>query len=319
MPLPEKKIIERIRRAAAKQSTTLVEGIGDDCAILRPPAGQELLVTTDFSLEGTHFRREWHPAESVGHRCLARGLSDIAAMGGRPVAAFLSLALPTDLPQSWVDGFMRGFLRLADRHKTVLAGGDTSESRSGVLADIMVLGYAPRGRAIRRAGARPGDILYVTGALGGSAAVLERLFQPQINADARRMRPDSKRHFFPEPRVAVAQYLLKRRLATAMIDLSDGLSTDLAHICEESGVGATLVEPLIPVAQGATLAQALHGGEDYELLFTARPKAKIPLEIAGGSVAEIGWVDAQRGMRITGRTSKAQSLKVKGWEYFQSR
>jgi thiamine-monophosphate kinase len=317
MPLPERKLVGRIRRAGLRASTTLVEGIGDDCAILRPPPRQDLLVTTDLSIEGIHFRREWHPPESVGHRCLARGLSDIAAMGGRPVAAFLSLALPADVPQAWVDGFLRGLLRLADGHKTVLAGGDTSGSKSGVLADITVLGFAPRGRAIRRSGARPGDILYVTGSLGGSAAVLERLSHPRFLPEKRRAGPHARSHFFPGPRVAVGQYLLQRRLATAMVDLSDGLSTDLAHICEESGVGATLVEPLIPVARGATLAQALHGGEDYELLFTARPSTKVPLEIAGVAVTEIGWVEGRRGMRITGQRRKARPLLEKGWEHFR--
>src|ERR1700688_1579129 len=131
MPLGEKALIDRIRSQAAKPPG-VVGGIGDDCAVLRLAAGHEALVTTDFSLEGVHFRREWHAAEVVGHRCLARGLSDIAAMGGEPVAAFLSLALPGDLAQKWVDGFVRGLLRLARRYKVTLAGGDTAQSPAGV-------------------------------------------------------------------------------------------------------------------------------------------------------------------------------------------
>ena len=139
------------------------------------PRGHEALVTTDFSLEGVHFRREWHPPDSVGHRCLARGLSDIAAMGGIPRAAFLSLALPPDLPQSWVDKFIAGLLKLAGRYSVTLAGGDTAQSPDGILADIMVLGSVPAGKAILRSGARPGDFIYVTGTLGSAVAALNQL------------------------------------------------------------------------------------------------------------------------------------------------
>ena len=150
----------------------IVAGIGDDCAILRIPAGHEALVTTDFSLEGVHFRREWHSAEVIGHRCLTRGLSDIAAMGGTPIAAFLSLAVPSGIPQKWVDRFMKGLLELAGENGVTLAGGDTAQSAAGVCADIVVVGSAPKGSAIRRSRARPGDLLYVTGVLGGAAAAL---------------------------------------------------------------------------------------------------------------------------------------------------
>src|SRR5262245_660306 len=145
LPLSEKKLISRLKRAASGSSArtplrVLVHGIGDDCSVLRVPAGHEVLVTTDFSLEGVHFRRDWDSAEAIGHRCLARGLSDIAAMGGEPLAAFLSLALPLALPQSWVDRFIAGLLKLARKFHVSLAGGDTAASPGGVLADIMVVG-----------------------------------------------------------------------------------------------------------------------------------------------------------------------------------
>src|SRR5580658_10770576 len=144
------------RARSAKNSTqNLITGIGDDCAVLRITPGREILVTTDFSLEGIHFRRDWHSAESVGHRCLARGLSDIAAMGGEPVAAFLSLALPRDLPQSWVGRFASSLLSLAKRYSVTLAGGDTAQSPNGILADIIVVGTVPQGTAILRSRARP--------------------------------------------------------------------------------------------------------------------------------------------------------------------
>lgn len=313
MPLHEKPLIERIRKLAQARHPGVHLGIGDDAAVLRVKPGHELLVTTDFSLEGTHFRGEWHSAESVGHRCLARGLSDIAAMGGEPLAVFLSLALPANLPQKWVDDFLQGFLALARQHKTVLAGGDIAESRHGVAADVVLTGSVPKGRAVMRSGARAGDVIYVTGGLGGSAATLRRMFAGEhVSAKSKAER----KHFYPEPCLAVGRYLRERKLATAMIDVSDGLSTDLAHICEESSTGAVLNELLIPVARGATLEDALHGGEDYELLFTAKKSAKVPVEIAGVPVTEIGWVTKGRGIEITDVENRARRLAVRGWEHF---
>jgi thiamine-monophosphate kinase len=312
VPLPEKELISRIRRLAQSRAVGTVRlGIGDDCAVLTPKPGHELLVTTDFSLEGTHFRSGWHSPESVGHRCLSRGLSDIAAMGGEPVAAFLSLALPYDLRQNWVDGFLDGFLALANRTKTVLAGGDIAQSRHGILADVTVTGSLPAKSAIRRNGARPGDVIYVTGALGGSAATLRQMFAGE------KIEPHKHRsHFFPEPRLGVAKYLREKKLATAMIDLSDGLSTDLAHITEDSKAGAVINQLLLPIAQGASLEDALHGGEDYELLFTAKRSAKVPIEIAGVPMTEIGWITKAKKVLCTDLKSKPRKLEIKGWEHF---
>jgi len=172
MPLAEKSLIQGVRRAVPSGGKSIRVGIGDDCGVLRPPTGHEILVTTDFTLEGIHFRREWQSAEVVGRRCLTRGLSDIAAMGGMPLAVFLSLALPGKLPQKWVDGFMRGLLALARECSAPLTGGDTAQSPQGVLADIVVLGTVPKGKAILRSGAKPGDCVYVTGELGGGLAAL---------------------------------------------------------------------------------------------------------------------------------------------------
>lgn len=318
VPLPERQLISRIRRMAGRSRSQVLTGIGDDCARILPSPGQELLVTTDLCLEGIHFRREWEPAESIGRRCLVRGLSDIAAMGGEPLAAFLSLALPKRLPQKWVDGFLRGFLHLARECKVTLAGGDTSASPDGVLADVMVIGQVPRGRAVLRSTARPGDLIYVTGALGGAAAELEKNIQPQRNAEKRRSSRETRNQKpGTPPRLSIGQYLREETLATAMIDLSDGLSTDLSHICEESGVGAVLVEPLVPVSRGATLKQALHGGEDYELLFTARPSARIPLLSNSIPISEIGWISEERTQLITDCSHSARVINAKGHEHFR--
>jgi thiamine-monophosphate kinase len=340
VPLPEKALIAQIRRMAGParlrpadksvrptslRPTTISTAIGDDCAVLRLPPRQESLVTTDFTLEGIHFRRDWHPPESVGHRCLARGLSDIAAMGGDPVAAFLSLALPRDLPQAWVVRFLRGLIRLAEKHGVSLAGGDTAESPNGILADVIVIGSAPKGKSVLRSGARPGDRIFVSGELGGSAAALVRMMAGQTRAKSKKkLNPrDYPRHFFPEPRVELGRILRERALASAMIDTSDGLSTDLAHLCEESRVGAELDASLIPRARVGKPARvvdldlALHGGEDYELLFTARPGKRVPKQIAGVALTQIGEIT--RGSKIFIDDSKdiAYELAPRGWEHFR--
>jgi thiamine-monophosphate kinase len=297
----------------------VLTGIGDDCAVLRLRPGQDTLVTTDFTLEGIHFRRDWHVPESVGQRCLARGLSDVAAMGGVPVAAFLSLALPRDLPQSWVGRFARGLLKLAEKFGVTLAGGDTAESPNGVLADIIVIGSVPKGKSVLRSGARPGDRIYVSGGLGGSAAAVLKMQSGPI----KKLNPrDYRRHFFPEPRIEPGRILREKELASAMIDTSDGLSTDLAHLCEESGVGAEVDAALIPrasvgrPAREVDLELALHGGEDYELLFTAQPGKRVPSRIAGVALTYIGHITRTPKMFLRDANG-AHELKPRGWEHFR--
>jgi thiamine-monophosphate kinase len=239
-------------------------------------------------------------------------------MGGEPATAFLSLALPRKLPQKWVDGFFKGLLALAEEFKTALAGGDTAQSTDGIYADIVVTGYVPQGGAVLRSGARPGDEIYVTGNLGGSAAALHEFLA------GRRPKPrDFPRHFAPVPRIAVGRLLREKRIATAMIDLSDGLSTDLAHICEESGVGAVISAAAIPRAEvgpelsSVSLKDALHGGEDYELLFSVRPAAHVPSRIAGVPIARIGRVTRQKKIVLLDTNGDRQPLHAEGWEHFR--
>lgn len=344
--------IERIRQRAAvtaRGAGGLRLGIGDDCAILAPPRGHEIVVTTDMSLEGRHFRRDWHPARSVGHRALARGLSDLAAMGARPLAAFLSLAIPRALAAeaTWVEGFLDGLLTLATATKTPLAGGDTAEAAcNDITIDIVLLGATPTGRALRRAGAQPGDRIFVTGALGGSAAELASLSiaqEPSIISNVARKRvahlsaassrmsgvPNSDHpHLYPQPRLAAGQSILRRRLASACIDLSDGLSTDLAHLCTASNVAAEIETarlPLHPLARSqspeAAVHSALHGGEDYELLFTAPPSAAIPRAIAGVPLTCIGEIRrAGRNrplMTLISEDGSRTPLEPGGWEHLK--
>jgi thiamine-monophosphate kinase len=326
----ELALIARLRaKADTLPGRRIRLGIGDDCAILRAPRGHELLVTTDFSLEGRHFRRAWHTPQSVGHRTLARGLSDIAAMGGRPLAAFLSLALPKVVARDtrWIDGFFEGLLALAVESKTPLAGGDTAEAPGDeVLADIVLVGSAPAGRALTRSGAKPGDGIYCTGALGGAAAELAALARAPGEFQRANTRDDHP-HLFPQPRLAVGQALVRRRLASACIDVSDGLSTDLAHLCEASGVAAELDAALLPahpltaaLAPAKQMAAVLHGGEDYELLFTARPGVKIPRSIAGVAITRIGRITrfnkSRPRMTILAEGTRFE-LQPRGWEHLR--
>jgi thiamine-monophosphate kinase len=337
MPLPEKALIAQIRRMAKSDRlrqadksvrptlSPIFTGIGDDCAVLRLLPGRhsgagEVLVTTDFTLEGIHFRRDWHPPESVGHRCLARGLSDIAAMGGEPVAAFLSIALPRDLPQAWVGRFLRSLISLGEKFGVTLAGGDTAESPDGILADIIVVGTAPKGKSVLRSGARPGDRIFVSGELGGSAAAVLRMqAKPKKKLNPR----DYPRHFYPEPRLELGRILREKGLASAMIDTSDGLSTDLAHMCEESGVGAEVDAALIPrsrvgkPAREVDLDLALHGGEDYELLFAAPPGKRVPSQIAGVALTHIGVITRTPLILLRNLKGIAYELQPRGWEHLR--
>lgn len=319
-------------------------GIGDDCALLRPAPNEEFAVTTDLSIAGRHFRLDWHPAESVGHRALARGLSDLAAMGARPVAAFLSLALPKDLVQKpkagsaarepWIDRFLDGFLSLAQAYNVPLAGGDLAESTLAV-ADVVLTGAVTQGAALLRSGARPGDLIYVTGSLGGAAVGYATLAQlaAALKRDRSRLRlkelphipPQSmavlRPHLYPRPRVAQGLWLARNAVATAVIDLSDGLSTDLAHLCAESGVAAELDAAALPVAAAANAAQVLHGGEDYELLFTAPPAAHVPGSIEGVRVTHIGRLlgasKKRTALPITLMTQRGPvPLTPQGWQHF---
>lgn len=278
----EPKFVDAVRRkAAAIRAPGLVLGIGDDCAIVRPrgssessKASDDILYTTDLMIEGTHFLRTTHSAKDAGWKALARGLSDIAAMGGEPRYCLLSLGLADWANPRWVSGFYAGLLDLAGRSGTALIGGDLALSEQWV-CDMVVCGAVPRGQALRRDGARAGDAIYVSGEMGGSALGL-----------ATQRGKAWARHKRPQPRLALGRYLRARIGATAAMDLSDGLSLDLHRLCAASGLRAEIGLP--PVFAGASVAQALHGGEDYELLFTAPPNARVPAGFEGLRLTRIG-------------------------------
>ena len=296
-------------------------------------------------VEGVDFRLTTFPPAAVGHKALAVSLSDIAAMGARPRWALLSVGIP---PQIWesdfLEGFYEGFFRLAREHGVALVGGDVSRTHGPVVIDSVVLGEAARGRAILRSGARAGDQIFVTGSLGGAAAglrVVESAGSTSKNAGARRGRFSGAadlvgRQLRPTPRVEWGALLGGRRLATAMIDLSDGLSSDLAHLCRESKVGARVFADALPVNRLLTDRRALRrvpradelrrraewfatqGGEDFELLFTVRPRdvAEIPRQVGGVPATRIGEIRGRRsGIEIV-RDGEARAFESSGFDHF---
>jgi thiamine-monophosphate kinase len=264
--MTELQVVEWLRRIAPATGSGVVLGIGDDCAVFRPRGSSEdLLFTTDQFIQGVHFRPS-DSAESVGHRALGRGLSDIAAMGGTPRFCLVSLSKPRAVNDVWLRRFYRGLLRLAGRFRTVLAGGDLAAG-SALACDVVVCGSVRRGAALRRDGARIGDRLYVSGALGGPAAAKypPRMFTPRVNLGHRLV-----------------------GVASACMDITDGLALDLHRLCVSSGVSARLEE--IPLAAGATVDDALSGGDEYELLFTAPAGCPMGIPIGHIEASEPGAI-----------------------------
>jgi thiamine-monophosphate kinase len=303
----EAAILERLKRRIGRpRASRVVKGIGDDCAIYRSPgSAEDLLLTTDLLIEGVHFLTSTHRPADIGHKTLARGLSDIAAMGGEPRFCLLSLALPPSTTARWIDSFYTGLLKLADAHGAVLAGGDLARA-DRITCDIVCGGAVPRGEALLRSGAKPGDIIYVSGALGGSALGL-----------ASDRGPARLRHLRPMPRLELGRHLRGQLRATAAMDLSDGLSIDLARLCEASGTSANI--ETVPRFHGATLQQALHGGEDYELLFTVRPVTRVPARFRGIPLTRIGTMLDGPARGSDSRVSFAgEPLPVLGYDHFRT-
>jgi thiamine-monophosphate kinase len=268
--------------------------VGDDAAVLEVNPGFELIACCDLSVEGVHFRREWAPPRLIGHKALAVTLSDVAAMGALARFAMVSMALPKSTSAQFIDELLAGMFELAEAWQVSIVGGDTSVSPGPLIIDTSVIGECEKGLALKRGGARPGDTIYVTGSLGASALGLQ-LLNSGITIDAGATETAGEaaqppqveailRHLKPEPRLDAGRAIAQARVATAMIDISDGLSTDLSHIVEESGCGAVIQASSVPIAGCVTalassgfdvvpLDVALHGGEEYELLFTAPPEA----------------------------------------------
>jgi thiamine-monophosphate kinase len=306
----------------------LLAGIGDDCAIWQPRAGHQTILTCDWFLEDTHFRVDRHPPESIGWKCLARAVSDIAAMGGEPRCFLLSLALPQSRTKTWMDKFLSGLRHASRKLHCPAAGGDTTRD-SRVLISITVVGECRHGAAVPRSGAKPGDAIFVTGRLGEAEYGFRLLGQmSSARATALADDPRLRKHLHPEPRIPIGAWLAKRRLATAMMDLSDGLSTDLPRLCNASSAGAEIHAGSLPCVQIAAkgakhpfdpLALALHGGDDYELLFTVaqRNAKRIPSAIGGVQLTRIGEITASRKIVLLGDDGSPRPLSNQGWDPFR--
>jgi thiamine-monophosphate kinase len=315
-------LIERLRHRLATTQNAVV-GIGDDAAVLQPTRGHVLLVTADALVEDTHFRCSWISPDDLGWKSLACNLSDIAAMGGRPTHAVVSLALPPDLQVEFVEAMYRGMRTLAKAHGVGIVGGDLVKSPEALMISITVVGEARPAHVVLRSGAKVGDAILVTGALGASSAGLALLESGK--PVPRALLPAARAHVRPTPRVQEGQVLGASGRVTSMIDVSDGLAGDLAHICEESRVGARVALERVPVAPACTavtkmiggdaIAMALSGGEDYELLFTCAPKdverlTRLVKRTTGTAVTEIGHIVAARlGLRLVLRDGRSRDLR----------
>jgi thiamine-monophosphate kinase len=316
---------------------SLLFGIGDDAAVIRQEAGRETVITADLLVEDIDFRRDTTPPHLLGHKALAVSLSDIAAMGARPRWALLSLGVPREIWDShFVDDFYEGFFALAGRSDVVLVGGDVSRTPERIVVDSIVIGETMSGRAVLRSGARRGDHIFVTGTLGGAAAGL-RLLERGARLRKRRSRSREElnveqmllRQLRPRPRVGWGALLGAEQLATAMIDLSDGLSSDLAHLCRASRTGALVEAARLPINPAVAsvcgrraldpLALALHGGEDFELLFTIRPRdlSRLPRTVDNVPATYIGDVTHEFGRIQILEGRRRWTLQPAGFTHFE--
>ena len=333
----EFSFIQQIRQRASNAAPNLVAGIGDDTAIWREHAGRERLITTDLLIEDVHFKLDYTPLACLGHKTLAVSLSDIAAMGGKPEFALLSLGIPkSQISNPAWQNFFDGYFALADQYGVALIGGDTSSSPELLVLDSIVIGSCAPGTALRRSDAQVGDAIYVTGELGASATGLELLLRGERYDEAANdwRQAAIRAHLLPQPRLALAQRL--HGLVHAMMDVSDGLAQDLAHICEESGVDAIIDFDAVPIAESVRLSTtstdtafslAISGGEDYELLLTANPDNEEALMSLAADcefrLTRIGEILARRpsqpAPQLFLRTAtRVDLLAVKGYDHFRA-
>ncbi len=330
--LGEFGLIERIRRSLPQKAEGLVKGIGDDCAVFDVPEGWSLLATCDSLVSGVHFLEGCDPF-LVGKKAVAVNVSDVAAMGGVPAFLLVSLGLPPETPAFFVDRLYEGLAEEAARFGAAVIGGNLTGSPERVFVDVTLIGRVERGKAIYRGGAKPGDVVAVTGAPGEAAAGLALLLNPEISVDEKIRRRLVRAHESPEPRLAEGRLMAASGLVTACVDVSDGLLADLGHILSESGVGADIFEDRAPVSDPLREAAyvlgknpldfTLLGGGDYELCFTVRGESfdafrKIWRQSLETPVAEIGRItEARRGIRILDENGRERRPPhAGGWDHF---
>lgn len=324
----ENSIVEFLRQAIPSHGDapfrrTVTVGIGDDAAVLRPHARTEWVVSCDLSLEGIHFLPNY-PPESIGYKSLARATSDLAAMGARPRYFLLALALPLSKTEKWLRGFASGMSRACREFDMNVIGGDTSRTASVTIC-ITVIGKIASGHAIPRSAAKPGDFIYVTGTLGAAQLGLE------ISLRGLSRGPSLKKylqpHLYPKIPVVLGQELARQRIPSAMMDVSDGLSTDLGRLCAASRVGARIHINKLPVVKVPAdllarridpLSLALNGGEDYGLLFTANPRSARSIRRLATSqqITRIGEITRDTKLRLTRADGSQSIMKPKGWQPF---
>ncbi len=330
----EFELIEHIRASLKEEGEALIKGIGDDCAIGAVRPGFQLLSTIDALVEDVHFRRSYITPHQLGHKAMAVNLSDIAAMGGIPRYALISICIPRDVNQEYIDELYEGMSDVAAFTGAAIAGGNISSSPGGLVINVVLLGEVEEGKALLRSGARPGDVLMVTGELGLSAAGVELLNKrDQAPPEAKEREPRLEavyKHLTPVPRVREGRRLLASGCVTAAIDLSDGLASDLRHLCNESSVGAIIYSEMLPAADALKKLQgdlskplssyALSGGEDYELLIAVEKEGVKGLKSnwpgALAPVTEVGVVtEREKGIVLLDEKGNASELQVTGWDH----
>ena len=331
--LGEFGLIDRIQRALPAPGKDVFVGIGDDVAVLRTSTDHVWLATCDVQMEGAHFLRDEISPRDLGQKALAINLSDIAAKGGAPRFALVSLGLPEDLEVEFIDGLYAGMRALAEKFRVDIVGGNISHSRLGLFIDIFLLGDSPRENILLRSGSQVGDMILVTATLGDAAAGVALMLNNALKTTDTYAAIAQSRYHVPVPRVREGQMIAQAHQATAMVDISDGLASDLGHICERSNVGARIFAEKLPVAQenrdlarmskGNEFHFALFGGEDYELLFTApASQAKVIAEkIAnetGTRVSIIGEIlPANEGRQLVLPNAHVVPLEARGWDHFK--
>ena len=352
--MTERDLIEQIRNLACHEGEGLVQGIGDDCAVVEKDQQNVRLLTMDTLIESVHFDCSWHPPYLLGRKAVSVNVSDIAAMGGRPVFALLSLGLPADFTPEWAIELSRGINDACRQYGCLLIGGDTVCSPEKVILTLTLIGETEKDRVLYRHGACPGDIVWVSGSLGHAAAGLACFLSGKIvgeniginaamnvgspNGYPSELAPCIRAHLDPEARVDLARSLTRTGCVHAMMDLSDGLATDLSHLCKQSRVGARIEAEKLPGRTGLAPAASLlnkkrrdgmivnwmiSGGEDYELLFTADPKdSQAILDVAAGQglrVSPVGTVIAGQGVTLQRKTTEGyeeQHISFKGFDHF---
>ena len=341
--LTERELIKRIAERLQPPPGWLTVGIGDDAAVVEPERNRLEILSVDAVVEGVHFDRRFTPPAAIGHRALAVNLSDLAAMGAAPRLALLSLVLPPALLRDDFDALVSGLTNLAHRHKLHVVGGNLTRSPGPLMIDITVIGTAKRRQVLTRAGARPGDALYVTGSLGGAAAGLEMLRDTASGASeakdlmegdrALKVEGCAHRYLYPEPRVRMGLALGRNRVASACMDLSDGLADGVRQVAEASGVGIIVDADTLPVDEqarawfnargGDAVSKALSGGDDYELLFTVPRRADGRLRAASRradmAVTRIGVCTKARDLilRRSSESPPSDDAIPSGYKHFR--